>query len=63
MRGKHNIGTGTHYIVLQNHKPFFTNGAIPVFLLHAHKRRIVFFPKALSMLRTGVTDAWKNQNS
>jgi len=40
---------------------FLAVGVVPVALLNADKGRIGCLPEGLPMLRTGVTDTWKNQ--
>ena len=42
--------------------PFLAVGVVPVALLNADKGRIGCLPEGLPMLRTGVADAWKNQD-
>lgn len=62
MRNQHGIATNTRNCLLQNIHPLAANRMIPITLLHARKRRVGLFPKALPMFRTGVADAGENEN-
>ena len=62
MCNQHGIATNTRNCLFQSLTPLAANRIIPITLLHAHKRRVGFFPKALPMFRTGVADTGKNEN-
>jgi len=62
MRNQHDIATNVRNRLFQRITPLAANRTIPITLLHTHKRRVGFPPKALPMFRTGVADAGKNEH-